>query len=455
MEEETNGTTFSKIFKTIWHCKWVTLAVAVIVTLFSAIILFYGFNPASESYVMEFSLNLPGDNNSSNYIYPDGKQFYYSDMTSLKTLSDIKKSGDAAFADIEVEKMAKNGHINIKRDISAMVDNNEQTTQYREITYTISVKASYFANGNVAKDFLVRLAASPADYLAAMEIDYGIYLPMAKATKDYEEEIVFLKAQLNDIEKKYSTLITTYGDSFVVKEDNNGKAVEDAGNKTLLAYSQEVKAYKDSKALDNLLTKAQKNYYIKAESNKAAYELELIELTKERDKAQKTLETLLDINKSENGGTSGITVVLDAAVIKAQQDLVTDLNNKISVVENYISKGNLNADFDKEIDKAYQIVSGYTERYSKASANVYANTSSVVYIQPGIIAEEGGLSLIKIVLISLIAGIVIALVAGYVAGYLSLRKEKAKAANSAEEVSVQEELVVKDAETEDAESKKE
>jgi len=58
-------------------------------------------------------------------------------------------------------------------------------------------------------------------------------------------------------------------------------------------------------------------------------------------------------------------------------------------------------------------------------------------------------------LISLIAGIVIALVAGYVAGYLSLRKEKAKAANSAEEVSVQEELVVKDAETEDAESKKE
>ena len=52
MEEETNGTTFSKIFKTIWHCKWVTLAVAVLVTLFSAIILFYGFNPASESYVM-------------------------------------------------------------------------------------------------------------------------------------------------------------------------------------------------------------------------------------------------------------------------------------------------------------------------------------------------------------------------------------------------------------------
>ena len=37
MEEETNGTTFSKIFKTIWHCKWVTLAVAVLVTLFSAI----------------------------------------------------------------------------------------------------------------------------------------------------------------------------------------------------------------------------------------------------------------------------------------------------------------------------------------------------------------------------------------------------------------------------------
>lgn len=135
MEEETNGTTFSKIFKTIWHCKWVTLAVAVLVTLFSAIILFYGFNPASESYVMEFSLNLPGDNNSPNYIYPDGKQFYYSDMTSLKTLSDIKKSGDAAFADIEVEKMAKNGHINIKRDISAMVDNNEQTTQYLSLIH--------------------------------------------------------------------------------------------------------------------------------------------------------------------------------------------------------------------------------------------------------------------------------------------------------------------------------
>lgn len=424
MEEETKGLTLKDVVKTIWREKWIALIVAVLITLIGAVTLFYGYNPSVSSYFMEFSLNLPGDDNSGTYIYPNGTQFYYADMTSYKTLRAVKAS-DSAFDKIDVDEMANKGHIHVRRDITVMVDANENISSYKEIRYTIDVKASYFANENQAKDFLVRLSTTPADYLSSIEIDYGAYLGMSSEADDYESEIGFLKNQLDVIEEQYDKLIETYGESFVVKE-----------GKTILACAQEVRAYEQKRVLDNLLVKARENHYLKnLVDNKEKYRLQLIDLEKECKKAEETLNKMLSVNSD---GSSTATVVLDANAIKAQADLVSDLNNEKAIIKNYYDNGVENSQFATNISEAYNAVKTFTDDFSETSATVYGKASSVVYIQPGIVAEEGGMGLLKIAILSIVVGVVVALIVAYVAGYYKNKNKKPVMERVATELPVQE-----------------
>ena len=434
MEEETKSLTLKDVVRTIWSQKWVALIVAVLITLAGAVTLFYGYNPSVSSYSMEFSLNLPGDDNSGAYIYPNGTQFYYADITSIKNLGEVKKSNPDYFSKIDVDEMASKGHIHIRRDITVMVDANENVSSYKEIRYTISVKASYFANENQAKDFLVKLSNTPADYLSSMNIDYSAYLGMSSEADDYESEIGFLKSQLDVIEEQYDKLIATYGESFVVQTKKE-EGQEEKGGKTLLAYAQEVRAYEHKRVLDNLLVRARENSYLKNEANKEKYRLQAIDLEKEYNKAENTLNKMLSVNSDSSSST---TVVLDANAIKAQADLVSDLKNEKAIIENYRDNGTVNADFANDINDAYKKIVEFTSVFSDTSATVYGQATSVVYIQPGIVAEEGGMGLLKIAVLSVVVGVVVALIVAYVAGYYKNKNKKPVTETAVEDTPVQE-----------------
>ncbi len=404
---EEGGVSVREIFRTIWFRKWVALAVAVALFLVCAISFFYGYNPSKKNYVMEFSLNLPGEDNSVVYIYPNGTQLYYADMTSLPTLLAIKKS-DESFSDIDVETMAARGKINIERNISILADGSS-TSAYREITYTITASSNYFDSYKQAKDFLVKLANTPAEYLATMKIDYGAYISMIDSAEDYEEIIGLLKSQLNDLEKKYESLIKTYGESFVVDE----------AGKTLLAYLNELKAYNTSSILDNLLTEARTNFYVK-ENSTVDYALRKTELENELAKAEATLQKLEIVF---NGSESSSTIVLDANVLKEQYDLVYDLKYQIGIIDGYI-KGSVNEEYDKKVQDAINKVTVFTDSYSDTSATVYSKASSVVYLNPGVVVTTGGMGLTTILVLSFIVAVIVALIAGYVAGKLKLNALK-------------------------------
>ena len=435
MEEENKGLTLKSIFSTIWLRKWVALIVGVLVALICAVSLFYGYNARAQYYVMEFSLNLPGGDNGVAYTYPNGTQLYYADMTSAKTLKSIKDANEA-FNDIDVDSMAAHDRINITRNINITTDDANESVN-REITYTITAQASCFSGAWQARQFLAEIASEPAKYLENMKINYGVYFPLIEAAEDYEQAIGFLKSQLNDIQKKYDELIKTYGESFVVGNDG----------KTLLAYLQELKAYNSSNVLSDLLTEARTHFYVK-ENSTVDYSLKKKELEKELEKANETLEKLELIYK---GSASGSTVVLDTKVLKDQYDLVYDLNYQIEIIDGYIG-GTYSETFDKKIQDAVKTVADLTESYSTTSATVYSNASSVVYIQPGIVSVQGGMSLKSVALLSIVAGVVVALVAAYVAGYLALKKKKATA-EAASDGAQAEQTEQPAAETEPAETK--
>ena len=421
MEEEKNGLTLKGVFNTIWLKKWIALIVAVVVVLVSAVSLFYGYNRHVKYYTMEFSLNLPGGDNGVVYIYPNGSQLYYSDMTSEKTLKAIKSASGDAFADIDVEAMATKGQINIERNIKSLVEDNANQSSYKEITYTITAKASCFSNAAQARQFLAAIAYTPVGALKSMEINYGVYLNNFDIVDNYEKQIELLKDQLKLLTDGYSSLISTYGEGIVVEKDDDTN-----DKRTLFAYAHDVELYVESNELENLLTKVQTEHILKSETSKQSYELEAIRLKEQLDDAEKTLTTLTTSDKSYTDG---------ASIIKEQQDLVNELTRRKEVVDAFVdpAKGKVDESFETEIQKAYGEVEKLTGEYSKTSKTVYSSASSVVYIQPGIVSVQGGMSLVKILLLSVVVGVLVALVAAYVAGYLSLKKKKAAAEAPSEE----------------------
>jgi len=409
MQEENNGITFREIFRTIWLRKWVALIVAVAVALVCSISLYYGYNYRVKNYVMEFSLNLPGEDNGAVYIYPNGSQLYYSDMTSLPTLKAVKNSRES-FSDIDVEEMASKGYINIERNVKVLADDNMSTSAIKEITYTITAKASCFSSTSQASDFLAEIANTPVEYLENMKIDYGVYLGNFDKVNNYEKEIELLKNQLEVLTKGYSSLIAAYGNDVVIEN-----------NRTLFAYSHDVELYEKSNELENLLTIVQNGHLLKNESCKDSYSLELTRIQERLDDAQTTLDKL----------TSSANAYIDgASVIKAQQDLVNELTRRKNLVDAFVS-GTVDESFEDEIQKALATVQKLTDSYSATSATVYSNASSVVYVQPGIIAAQGGIGLTKVLILSILIAVVVALIAAYVAGYFKMRSLKA-AKNSAD-----------------------
>lgn len=438
-ETEQDGVTLREIFRTVWLRKWVAIAVAAGIFLVGVVSLYFGYNRAVNDYVIEFGLNLPGEAEGAGYVYPDGTQFHYTDITSVATLQAVRNS-DEEFKGIDIETMVKSGHIHIGREVAAAT--NSGASGYSETTYKITARAKCFNDGAQARKFLTALANTPADYVTKMNIEYGVYLPMAKAADDYESEIGFLKNQLEVIQKGYEELIKNYGGNFVGNSEG----------KTLLAFSQEVKAYTE---LEILHTKARGGQnggtpLLKDETaNKQKYAVELAALQAELTKQQEILNALLAYRDGNGSGNTASTAskragafayaVADSEqtpiitpgeqIVLEQAQLVADLNERVKNIQNYIDRGVEDSEFATDVNEAYAKIEEFTKIYSDTCSTVYGKSASVVYLQPGIVVVTGGMNLIMIVLISLVIGIIIALIAAYIAGRYKLKAMNASIAD--------------------------
>lgn len=324
MQEENSGITFKDIFRTIWLRKWVLIVVAVAVALVMTVALYYGYNPAVKTCEVQFSLNLPNGDGGATYQYPDGVTFHYAELTSAETLEKIKSNGE--FSNVNVEKMVAKCDISINREVKIVAtlpagSADDANNAYTETVYTVSAKLSYFNDREQAKEFLIRVANYPAEYLKNMEIDYGVYLPYAKTAigdGNNTAAVKYLNDQLDFLSERYDNLIKAYGETFVVQ-----------GGKTLLACKQEV-----------------------------------------------------------------------------ERRFSAD-------------------DASLNVEAAYQTVSALTYSFRMSGKAVYEKAASVVFVQPSVVIEKGGMGLAKTLLLSVVVAVIAALIAAYVAGYYKSKALKA------------------------------
>lgn len=413
MEENTarEGKSLGEIFRVIFAQKWLALILAVVVTAVCALGLYFGYNKSKKVYAVSFELELAGSYNAEQFThkFPDGTTFNYRNIISKENIENVKNSSDA-YAKIDAKGLAGGGAISISRNITQLTEASYETV------YTLTAAADKFPNANVARDFLSALAAMPDKYLASMDIDYNVFLTTAQSALDYRTEIGDLLKQVKYLSDQYDALIEMYGD------------VALDGGRTLAFYKQKIASYvEDKKVLANLLTVAEEGLYLKNENLKEKYRFDVSQLEIEYTKANNTLQNLLS-----NDDTSGSAS--NATVIKQQSDLVEDLKRDKDLLNKYINEGKsgeaIPESFIASLAEAHSTVEAFTEEYKQTSTAVYGKSSSVTFTSSNVLSVSGGMSILKIMIISLALGIIVALVAAYVAG-ICLKKKPAKKGKAA------------------------
>lgn len=396
MEEENNGVSVADVFKTILKGKWIALALAVVITIAGTLFVQLYYNKGKQNYVSSFGLTLPGDDGKVVYTYPDGTILHYADIVSYSALEDVKNSDEESFKDVNIEALVNNSAISISRE----------TDDKGSVTYTVTAEAHYFKDYETAKKFITAVANRPVKYLGTIESDYNSYLNLANVATDYESQINFLKSQLNYVLYEFDNLVSNYGGDFSVK------------GKSLSSYVNEIKAYKEKDRLTTLAVTARTNYYLKDDNNKTEYGIQILELERQLNLAQATLDKLTSVQ----GG--GNITYLDASVIKAQADLVGSLTQQRDDLKNYVDKGTQNAGFALEIAKESAVLEGYTSLLKLAVSEVYEKASAVTFINVNAVSSEGGTGLLTSILVSLVIGLVLGLIAAYIYGKFAPANKK-------------------------------
>ena len=447
MQDEKSGMSVGDIFRIIFSQKWVALIILVVVTLAGTLGLHYGSNAISKTYDVSFTLELPQtDKNSiikdengntiasstSVVYYPDGTAFYYTDIVSLTTLKKVKNSNEA-FEDINVDAMSKGGGISIERTISETANNSGTY----ESNYKLTVKANYFSNQDVAREFLEALTKTPTDYLGLMNIDYDVYIDSARKAPDYIKEISQLISQLEYLLERYDTFVKLYNDLSI-------------DGKTLRSYAQDINSYlNDTAELEILQAEVRKNSYLKSEELIERYQVELDQLQRRYDIAKYTLNNLLNKGDSE---------AISAEVFKTQSDMVAELAKEIEEIsgkpvlddvndDNNSSDstaGFLNSkDYDSadgtrkkspehiefltKLENAYTNVEGFTKVFDNVVSQLYTKVAVISYSNSNVVSTNGVTGLVKAFIISLVAGIVLALIVAFVVGWIATKKKASKA----------------------------
>ena len=411
-EIEEGGITIGQIFRTIFSQKWLALIIAAVITIAGTLGLYF-FGKSIEVYSVSFVLQLPntGDASSTSYTYPDGESFYFTDLISAENLK--KVASRDGFKSIDVEKMVKKGDISILRSVDR-VDDDAKDGVY-DLNYTIKVKAKYFEDDDMARDFIEALAMFPREHISSMDIDYDQSLTTSKSAITYSEQLSLLKEQTVYIQSKYSSLINAHGREFVV-----------SGGKTLAQYKDEIDAYIAKDLFSALSRRAEEKGYVKSNNDaKLKYESDLYTKTLALQRAKRALEELKELQ------TSTGSIVHDEIIALSKE--IASLEQEMDILKRYIDSFDKTdniapAEFEAEIAKVEAAVTAFTVGIKPVASDVYGRVTKINYLSSKVIKVEGGTGLIMSAAISLVAGIVVAAIAAYIAGWYKLKKTSVQSA---------------------------
>ena len=443
------GVSIGEIFSWIWKKKILGLIIFVAVAIISFLAIFF-ISKNKINYVVNFDYGTTPYFSDNKYL--DGTNFNFYNLVKEDVLQTVKdNSENDAYADIDVANLVKSISITKVRETDE--ESNELLDEY----YQITVSANCFSSDAQARAYLIDLINLPLNKNEAFlnTLTFDINLTNAVDSKTYQEEVTYIKDQVNLLTSGYDSLISTFGNvSIYVQQDSEGNVTFNTydGVNSEIASSVYTLSQLRNRITD-LIARYNYNYLediieanmyvkIKGVDDKGAIDY-YNTLYKNRQEAltyqnANIEKQLVNLNKQINeiiDSTSG-TPLVDLSVVQglidqraaltAQQ---TENNIQLENIEEMLNMIN-NPDNDFADDVAFgtrleelrQLISEETKTYTSIYVELYKRINEVNYRQAAILDTDGGISLIINAAISVILGLIVGAVVAGVVGYNSTKK---------------------------------
>lgn len=331
--------------------------------------------------------------------YLDGTTFKVKDLYSLNHLYEIVDS-NPNLAGIDAYKL-------YNKDAISIVMKAPETSN-DDYTFTINVQQSYFKSKDQAREFVKAIAETPVEITKSLidEIDNTRYLKVFKYySSTYQEKIEALKNQAASILSNYESLMAKYGDRRLSSKFIIGDFISD--------YYHSAESLIQSQNLDALQIEVAKKHYV------YKYTQYLPVLESKKNELTVTLGIVDNkITALKNEGLHNET--LSELLIQKE-----DLQNEISIVEDFISDGATvdTSAFDDRLEDIYQKLSSITTSLTDVQKEVYSERQYVYYDNNNVVDERGSLGVALTAILALVLGVAVAVMTNLFMDYSKYKKQ--------------------------------
>ena len=367
---ENKGLTISQIIVNLWNKKFFllgfTVGFMIIGLLFTSLI----YNKSNAYYEGTVEISFPG---VDEFTYPDGEKFYYRDIISLDSLSNVKNS-NVNFKNINTSKMSEHDDIAIYNTTTSI---DGKTVEVPGV-YKIVMKASYFKNKTQARDFYKELInyKMNAIYYKIDTANFNYLIEMSKTAISYENSLDLLVNQKLLIIEEYDKILEDYGNITV-----NEKRISD--------YKKEFEI--NSPNLDYLYSTLENKGYVKdIEAERDSLEGERIILQNERDDNAKIISELSSqINTSAGEGYLPLTTLMAEKIERN-----AELDRLIVIIDKKLSSTDVlgNKKFSESLNDAALNIEEYTNIFTNVYKEIGSKKSNISYYSNSIVALKGDMN---------------------------------------------------------------
>ena len=438
-EQENRGVTIGEIFHVIFSRKWLALIIAAVITLVGTLAIFFGYNTLKAEYVSTFTINFVG---SSRDRYPDNLTFDFRDIVSLQALRSVK-AGDEQFKDIDVESLYEHNDISIAKNYNEQTSNSSLV----DVDYTVSAKATYFANEKQAAAFLDALINFPVTHINEWTagLVHDANLDNYASAKNFADKLSYLSLQADYIDSNYSSLMsstelnvdsirsqyrTVTGQIREIRDDISYAQAELLNKKYIINFETLQNYAERYISLDRQLTTlkgtwdrvfGQLNPQDILDGNFAAEAVSL---------ARQIIDTQFEINDIgeylEFNGYDGC-VTRDSDTTLSPRGNVTDIIvPKGTYVQSEESK-----EFEARLNAIRDQLKEITDTYGTTFASLHSEAAFIAY-EGSQVKIQGTLGLLLSLILSLIVGIIIACIVALIVAMPAYLREKRGGNNAVE-----------------------
>lgn len=443
------GVSIGEIFSWIWKKKILGLIIFVVVALISFLAIFF-ISKNKINYVVNFDYGTTPYFSDNKYL--DGTNFNFYNLVKEDVLQTVKdNSENNAYNDIDIANLVKS--ISITKVRETEEESNELLDEY----YQITVSANCFASDDQARAYLIDLINLPLNKNEAFlnTLTFDINLTNAVDSKTYQEEVTYIKDQVNLLTSGYDSLISTFGNvSIYVQQDSEGNVTFNTydGVNSEIASSVYTLSQLRNRMTD-LIARYNYNYlediieanmYVKINGVDDKEAIDYYNtLYKNRQEAltyqnANIEKQLVNLNKQINeiiDSTSG-TPLVDLSVVQglidqraaltAQQtenDIqLENIKEMLNMINNPDNDFADDVAFGTRLEELRELISEETKTYTSIYIELYNRINEVNYRQAAILDTDGGISLIINAAISVILGLIVGAVVAGVVGYNSTKK---------------------------------